>query len=116
MVSGITNCSDGEIFVRRDFYEKYATLYYPNRKFGDSLPGGNQSKPQICFTGFSAKRKAELKQIAKESDLWVTEEVRNHIEYLVCGSNAGPSKIAKAQKLGARIWHETDFLEWIKTK
>lgn len=113
MVGDVVDCATGEIFSPRSFYERYVTLYHPERKFGDMLPGHAHSKPQICFTGFAKQRKAELKALASAADLWVTEEVRLHLEYLVCGANAGPSKMAKAQKLGAAIWSEAEFLEWL---
>ena len=117
IVGDIVDCSSGEILSPRQFYENYVTLYHPNRKFGDSLPSNNSYNGiQICFTGFPAKRKAELKDLAKGANLWVTDEVRQNLEYLVCGSNAGPKKIEKAQKLGAAIWEENDFLIWLQNQ
>lgn len=112
-VSEIAEYSTGKVFAPRAFYEIYVSLYHPERKFGNTLAGKENSQPQICFTGFAAKRKSELKQLAKNADLWVTDEVRKHLEYLVCGSNAGPKKIEKAKELGAVIWTEADFLEWL---
>nr|WP_314269837.1 hypothetical protein [uncultured Kingella sp.] len=112
-IGDFTDCATGEIFTPRAFYEKYVPIHYPERRFGDTLAGGSKSQPQICFTGFSAKRKAELQALGRTSDMWVTEKVRNHLEYLVCGSNAGPKKIEKAEKLGAVILTEAEFLEWI---
>ena len=114
-VGDFVDCSTGEVLSPRAFYEKYVSLYHPDRKFGYHLAGHLKSSPQICFTGFKKARRDELETMAKSADLWVTESAREHIEYLVCGSNAGPAKIAKAKELGAAIWTEQEFLEWIQT-
>lgn len=115
-VSEIIDCATGEVFTTRAFYEQYMRTYCPERKFGDTLAGNKNSLPQICFTGFAAKRKAELKELAKQTKFWVTDEVRLHLEYLVCGGNAGAKKIEKAKQLGAVIWSEQEFLDWLSSQ
>lgn len=116
IIDNVIDCATGEVFTPRAFYEKYMGVYHPERKLGETLAGHKDSSPQICFTGFAAKRKAELKELAKQMDFWVTEEVRQHLEYLVCGGNAGAKKIEKAQQLGAVIWTEQEFLDWLSSQ
>lgn len=116
MVSDIIDLSSGQILPYRAFYEQYLNLYHQDRKFGYSIPSHLDGQAQICFTGFSAKRKSELKAMAQSAGLWVTDDVRQHLEYLVCGNNAGPKKISKAEELGAALWNEQEFLAWLDSR
>lgn len=116
IVGKITDIATGEILEKRVFYERYIAQYYPDRKIGYTVTGLKTNDPQICFTGFVTKRKAELKEMAQSANLWVTQKVTKNLKYLVCGGNAGPKKIEEAKNLGAIIWSENDFLDWLENQ
>jgi replication factor C subunit 1 len=46
----------------------------------------------------------------------VTGAVSRKTDYLVAGSDAGPSKVAKAKELGKAIIDEDAFLDLIRTR
>jgi len=71
------------------------------------------NKLEVCFTGFSRDRKSELCEIARHRNMFVRPSVTNELSYLVCGSNAGPSKLKKAESLGVKVLTETEWLDLI---
>ena len=71
---------------------------------------------EVCFTGFSKNEKNELISIAKEQNLFVRTEVTKKLGLLVCGTNAGPSKIKQASKMNIpRVSGKDGFLEFLET-
>lgn len=70
---------------------------------------------QVCFTGFGATRRAELSALAVDGGLRVVTAVTRDLALLVCGSNAGPSKLQKAGAQGATILDEREFGEFMAT-
>lgn len=67
-------------------------------------------KIEICFTGFTKAKRAELEKKAEENGYLVRKSVTLNLNYLVCGKTAGPSKIAKANDSGVVILTEDEFL------
>lgn len=66
--------------------------------------------PEICFTGFGASRKAELKAIAKDNGFKCVTRVTKDLAYLCSGDDPGPTKIKEATKQGVSIISEEEFL------
>lgn len=69
-------------------------------------PGG----PQVCFSGYGDDRRFQLERSARAIGLAVVPAVTVRLAYLCCGPNAGPSKISKALKQGARLVRSEDEL------
>lgn len=67
-------------------------------------------KIEICFTGFTKAKRAELEEKAEKNGYLVRKSVTLNLNYLVCGKTAGPSKIAKANDSGVVILTEDEFL------
>ncbi|QED36381.1 NAD-dependent DNA ligase LigA [Antarcticibacterium arcticum] len=63
---------------------------------------------------FSRVSRDELKKIIEENGGKVSGSISSKTNFLVAGENMGPSKLAKAEKLGTRILSEEEFLEMVK--
>ena len=75
-----------------------------------------ENKLEVCFTGFSKNTKEILKSIAKKNNLFVRTEVTKKLDLLVCGENAGPSKLKQAGKMGIpRVYGEAGFDDYLIT-
>ena len=73
-------------------------------------------KIEICFTGFTKAKRAELEKKAEKNGYLVRKSVTLNLNYLVCGKTAGPSKIAKANESGVVILTEDEFLNMLVEK
>ena len=75
-----------------------------------------EGKFEVCFTGFKKAIKDELESYARENDLFIRSSVTQKLGLLVCGDNAGPSKIQKANKLNVpRVVGEDGFYNFLET-
>ena len=72
-------------------------------------------KPEICFTGFAAKEKAELIAYAEAQDFFVRTDVSEGLSFLVCGTTAGPSKLQKARAKGVLLLNRDTFKHLAET-
>lgn len=68
---------------------------------------------EILFTGFPAAKRAELEALAAGAGMRVVKTVTVDLMYLCMGPNAGPSKIDKANEVGAALIDEAQFLSLI---
>ncbi len=75
----------------------------------------NKSKSEVCFTGFGISKKEELELLAVENNFHIAKSVTKKLTYLVGGVNVGPKKLEKAEKVGATILTENEFIQLIKT-
>lgn len=62
---------------------------------------------------FEKVSRNELKKLIEENGGKVSSSISSKTNYLVAGENMGPSKLAKAEKLGTNIISEDDFLEMV---
>ena len=75
-----------------------------------------EGKFEVCFTGFKKAIKDELENYAKENELFPRSSVTQKLGLLVCGDNAGPTKIQKANKLNVpRVIGEDGFYNFLET-
>ena len=85
----------------------------PRQKTNRSNP---EKKLEVCFTGFSKKDKENLIEIAKINNFFVRTEVTKKLSLLVCGDNAGPSKLIKASKMNVpKVYGKDGFKEFLDT-
>lgn len=71
--------------------------------------------PEVCFTGFTDDAKMFLIEKATQAGFIVRNSVTSNLTILVAGSNAGPSKLAKAKNQNCPITDAAGFLEYIET-
>ena len=64
----------------------------------------------LCFTGFSDADKKKIAQFSENAGFKLKNSVSGRVNFLVCGPNAGPSKIAKCKELGIPV---IDFEEFV---
>ena len=72
-------------------------------------------KPEVCFTGFASKEKAELIAFAEAHDFFVRTDVSERLSFLVCGPTAGPSKLQKARSKGVLLLNRETFKHLAET-
>ncbi|MWQ75662.1 hypothetical protein GHJ37_01065 [Glaesserella parasuis] len=70
---------------------------------------------EICFTGFRKDIRERLERKAKENDFIVRKSITQNLDFLVTGSNAGPSKVRQAISQGVTILDEDEFNEMMET-
>ena len=90
---------------------KIKPRFKTNKRFANP-----EDKLEVCFTGFSKKDKDELISIAKKNNFFVRTEVTKKLSLLICGDNAGPSKLIKASKMNVpKVYGQEGFKEFIET-
>ena len=72
-------------------------------------------KLEICFTGFKRDEKLKLELLAEKNGFKVRTAVSKNLDFLVCGVNAGPSKIAQALERGIPYFSEDEFMAMLET-
>lgn len=80
------------------------------------VPNNKLSRVEVCFTGFDKITKAKLVLFAHCNGLEVRSNVTKNLTCLVCGKNAGRSKVAKAlEQEGVKmIMGEERFLSYMQ--
>jgi hypothetical protein len=116
---------NGDINKLIDHYQKDFKEYVPVRR-GPRDPSrlNIENKPEIQFTGFYSvlkmnqiKTKSELEDIAKEAGFFLkkSKKLGKNVSILVCGHNAGPSKMMEASQKGSILLNEKQFLHMISS-
>jgi len=77
---------------------------------------GKARNPEVCFTGFTDDQKAVLTESAIQAGFTVKDSVTKSLRILVAGSNAGPSKLAKAEAQNCIITDATGFLSYLEMR
>jgi len=67
----------------------------------------------VLFTGFCAEEKEQLAPIVDFLQMRQAVGVCQKLDFLICGGNAGPSKIKKAEEMGKSIIQAADFIREI---
>ncbi|WP_373506494.1 hypothetical protein [Thiocapsa sp.] len=69
----------------------------------------------MCFTGFKAQDKTELKRLAEDWGMVVRSVVASNLDFLCYGYNAGPMKMERARQQGVTILSEYQFRVMLET-
>lgn len=80
----------------------------------DSVADNPFKNQVVVLTGFAKADSQEYAHKLNELGAIIKEGVNKKTNILITGYNAGPSKMQKAQELGARIMSEEEFKEIIK--
>ena len=84
-------------------------------KIGANM-GNPLAKPELCFTGFKKAEKTELITMAEAKGFFVRSDVSTSLTALICGDNAGPSKMKRAESAGAVIINGREsYLSFLQT-
>lgn len=87
----------------------------PRNKTNNKFTNHNK-KLEVCFTGFSRKEKENLIELAKKNDLFVRTEITKKLGLLICGKNAGPSKLKQSSNMGIpKVYGEEGFNDFLAT-
>ncbi|NBB66948.1 hypothetical protein A6B39_05180 [Mannheimia granulomatis] len=107
----IVDLSTGELLSKVEWLNRNG-IYTINKR-GKVKELVEEYIEEICFTGFLKADREHLENLAEIHGYTVRKGVTKNLDYLVCGKNAGPSKIAQAESQGVIILEEKDFLELI---
>lgn len=86
-----------------------------SQKSSSSRRSNNGSNPEVCFTGFKKNEKDELNKLAESSGMFVRSSVTCNLDFLCCGSNAGPKKIEKSRHQGVVVLNSSQFKFMLET-
>lgn len=95
-----TDLTDNEIALLTD-KEAWALIY--------SLSPKKDTRMQICMTGMSKNSKDELKLLANKHNFKIVSSITKSLDFLICGENAGPTKLEKANQQEVQILNEDEF-------
>ncbi|MDH2998091.1 hypothetical protein A1D22_09405 [Pasteurellaceae bacterium LFhippo2] len=110
----IIDLSTGEVLSKEQWLENHGIYHIVKRnKSYQSNSSYDDFSEEICFTGFKKADRERLERLAILNDYVVRKSVTINLDYLVCGSNAGPTKLAQAESQGVSIIDEEEFLEMI---
>lgn len=63
----------------------------------------------VFFAGFGAAKRSELEELAEAAGWQVRTSITKTVDYVVTGSMAGSSQLAKAEELGITVLDEEEF-------
>ena len=87
------------------------------KKEKDEISSEKLKEINFVISGtFILKSRDELKQIIEKNGGYVKSSISNKIQYLLCGENAGPSKILKAKSLKIKIIDEKFLIDKLTMK
>ncbi len=72
--------------------------------------GGNS----FVISGVFEMSRNDLKKLIEDNGGKVSSSISSKTDYLVAGENMGPSKLAKADKLGIKMLNEQEFLKMLE--
>lgn len=99
--------------VKNHFRQANSTISYVFPKTDCLNPSCRYAGCAICFTGFSETEKQELAKIQDKLGIIAKNSISRKVQFLICGPNAGPSKIEKCKELNIPIVSAEDFLKQI---
>ena len=80
-----------------------------------SLKVKKEPKIEICFTGYNPSEKEQLTNLAIEKGFHIAKSITVNLNFLCCGSNAGESKIEKANEQNVILITTEEFYNLLET-
>lgn len=74
------------------------------------------TRKTVLFTGFYPEEKAQLHSIVELLNIQQKTDVSRKLDYLICGTNAGPSKIRKCEAWNIPVIQVKEFIQAIIKK
>lgn len=106
----VIDLTTGEILSKMDWLNSHGIFKINKRGYKPKELVKYDLADKVCFTGFSKADRERLENLAEVHGYTIRKSVTVKLKYLVCGSNAGPSKIAQAESLGVILLDEEEFL------
>lgn len=108
----IVDLSTGELLSKAEWLNQHG-IYTIHKRGNVKELIEEEYIEEICFTGFLKADRERLENLAEINGYTVRKGVTKNLDYLVCGKNAGPSKVAQAESQGVIILDEEEFLSMI---
>ena len=103
--------ADKEAKILQKNYE----LNFPQRMTSRDGWNNKDGKFEVCFTGFRKADKEHLEAMAEEANFKVRSKPTKGLGLLVCGYNAGPSKVAEAIRMSVPVVNEIEgFIDYLE--
>jgi len=103
--------ADKEAKILQKNYE----LNFPQRMTSRDGWNNKDGKFEVCFTGFRKADKEHLEAMAAEANFKVRSKPTKGLGLLVCGYNAGPSKVAEAIRMSVPVVNEIEgFIDYLE--
>ena len=103
--------ADKEAKILQKNYE----LNFPQRMPSRDDWNNKEGKFEVCFTGFRKADKERLEVMAAEAKFKVRSKPTKGLGLLVCGYNAGPSKVAEAIRMSVPVVYEIEgFIDYLE--
>jgi len=103
--------ADKEAKILQKNYE----LNFPQRMPSRDGWNNKEGKFEVCFTGFRKADKEHLEAMAAEANFKVRSKPTKGLGLLVCGYNAGPSKVAEAIRMSVPVVYEIEgFIDYLE--
>lgn len=90
-------------------------LISKQKSFSQQQIKERHNKLEICFTGFVKSEKESLIDMAITAGMQVRDGVAKNLNFLCCGSNAGPKKIESSREKGVLIIMASQFTHMLET-
>lgn len=95
--------------------QKNYELIFPKRMPSRDGWNNKEGKFEVCFTGFRRADKEALEAMATDVGFKVRSKPTRGLGLLVCGYNAGPSKVAEAIRMEVPVVHEIEgFIDYLE--
>lgn len=95
--------------------QKNYELKFPKRMPSRDGWNNKEGKFEVCFTGFRKADKEHLEELATEAGFKIRAKPTKGLGLLVCGYNAGPSKVAQATEMAVPVVHEIEgFIDYLE--
>ena len=94
------------------FKKMLDTKNLPSKK---RIIGYHDEGLSVCFTGFDKVEKCQLINLAKDANMFVTNDVISSLFILCCGENAGPVKLQFAREHNVAIVNSEQFKKMLIT-
>jgi len=103
--------ADKEAKILQKNYE----LNFPQRMPSRDGRNNKDGKFEVCFTGFRKADKEHLEAMAEEANFKVRSKPTKGLGLLVCGYNAGPSKVDEAIRMSVPVVNEIEgFIDYLE--
>lgn len=108
----VIDLATGEILSKMDWLNTHGIYSISKRGYKpkELVNFDDEFGEEICFTGFSKSDRERLENLAEIYGYTVRKSVTQNLDYLVCGKNAGSSKVAQAESKGVTLLDKEEFL------
>lgn len=93
----------------RDFLLREIGQYFKDNPRKKTATKNSNDKLIVCLTGFDKEEYSVLEELCNKANFKLVKRVTKNCNLLVCGFNAGPSKVELAEEFGIKMIGEEEF-------